>query len=79
VREGDVLITPMTSPDYIPAFGRIAAVVTDSGGPTCHAAIVSRELKLPCVVGTLIATSVIRDGDMVTVIVESRVGDVVIN
>jgi pyruvate, water dikinase len=64
---GEVLVAPMTNPDWMPAIRRAAAVVTDSGGATCHAAIVSRELGVPCVVGTGTATSVLHDGDLVTV------------
>ncbi len=65
--DGDVLVTHMTSPDWLPLLRRAAAVVTDSGGMTCHAAIVSRELGIPCVVGTGEATSKLRNGEIVTV------------
>jgi pyruvate, water dikinase len=65
--EGEVLVTHMTAPDWVPLMRRAAAIVTDSGGMTCHAAIVSRELGLPCVVGTGDATSKLRDGELVTV------------
>ena len=64
---GDVLVTHMTSPDWVPLMRRAAAIVTDSGGMTCHAAIVSRELGIPCVVGTGDATKTLRDGELVTV------------
>ena len=64
---GDVLVTHMTSPDWVPLMRRSAAIVTDSGGMTCHAAIVSRELGIPCVVGTGEATRKLRDGELVTV------------
>ena len=64
---GEVLVAPMTSPDWVPAMRRAAALVTDGGGITCHAAIVSRELRIPCVVGTRMATTVLRDGEVVTV------------
>ncbi len=64
---GDVLVTHMTSPDWVPLMRRSAAIVTDSGGMTCHAAIVSRELGIPCVVGTGEATRRLRDGELVTV------------
>ncbi|MEA2171709.1 MAG: pyruvate, water dikinase, partial [Solirubrobacteraceae bacterium] len=64
---GDVLVTHMTAPDWVPLMRRAAAIVTDSGGMTCHAAIVSRELGVPCVVGTSDATAKLRDGEMVTV------------
>ena len=64
---GDILVTHMTAPDWVPLMRRAAAIVTDSGGMTCHAAIVSRELGIPCVVGTGDATSKLRDGELVTV------------
>lgn len=64
---GDVLVASMTAPDWLPTLRRACAVVTDTGGITCHAAIVSRELGLPCVVGTREGTSTLRDGDLVTV------------
>ena len=67
VEEGDILVTEMTDPDWVPAMRRAAAVVTDSGGRTCHAAIVSRELGIPAVVGTDEATSKLEDGATVTV------------
>jgi pyruvate,water dikinase len=65
--DGEVLVAPMTSPDWVPAIRRAAALVTDGGGMTCHAAIVTRELGVPCVVGTRTATTVLRDGEVVTV------------
>jgi pyruvate, water dikinase len=64
---GEVLVAEMTSPDWVPAMRRASALVTDGGGMTCHAAIVSRELGKPCVVGTRTATRVLRDGEEVTV------------
>ena len=64
---GEVLVAPMTSPDWVPTIRRAAALVTDSGGMTSHAAIVSRELRIPCVVGTRTATTTLRDGDEITV------------
>ncbi|HZQ58804.1 MAG TPA: phosphoenolpyruvate synthase [Acidimicrobiales bacterium] len=64
---GEVLVAPMTNPDWVPAIRRAAALVTDGGGMTCHAAIVSRELGVPCVVGTRQATTVLRTGEVVTV------------
>ncbi len=64
---GDVLVAHSTSPDWVPLLRRSAAVVTESGGTTCHAAIVSRELGVPCVVGVHDATRVLSDGDAVTV------------
>jgi len=65
--DGDVLVTHMTAPDWVPLMRRAAAIATDSGGMTCHAAIVSRELGIPCVVGTRDATKTLRDRQSVTV------------
>lgn len=67
VLEGDVLVAEMTTPDFVPAMKRAAAIVTDKGGRTCHAAIVSRELGIPCIVGTERATKVLATGMGVTV------------
>ena len=66
-RRGEVLVTPMTDPDWEPVLRQAAAVVTDEGGRTCHAAIVSRELGTPCVVGTGTGTETLHTGDDVTV------------
>jgi len=66
-QDGDVLVAPITDPDWEPIMKRAAAIVTDHGGRTCHAAIVSRELGVPCIVGTEQATTLLRDGDTVTV------------
>ena len=65
--DGEVLVAPTTSPDWVPTIRRACAVVTDSGGLTCHAAIVTRELGVPCVVGARSATTTFRDGDLVVV------------
>lgn len=67
VKEGDVLVTEMTTPDFVPAMKKAAAIITDTGGRTCHAAIVSRELGIPCVVGTGEATKKLKDNQIVTV------------
>ena len=67
VEEGDVLVTAMTNPDMVPAMRKCAGVVTDEGGRTCHAAIVSRELQIPCIVGAKTATKTLKTGDSVTV------------
>jgi pyruvate,water dikinase len=67
LRKGEVLVAPMTAPDWAPAMRRAAAIVTDSGGMTCHAAIVARELGIPCVVGTGSATKELRTGQIVEV------------
>ena len=67
VLEGDILVAEMTTPDFVPAMKRAVAIVTDRGGRTAHAAIVSRELGIPCVVGTGEATKMLHDGQIVTV------------
>ena len=67
LREGEVLVATMTNPDWVPTMRRAAALVTDGGGVTCHAAIVGRELHLPTIVATRNATTVLRDGELVTV------------
>ncbi len=67
VQEGDILVTVMTNPDMVPAMRKAGAIVTDEGGRTCHAAIVSRELGVPCIVGTKTATQVLEEGMEVTV------------
>jgi len=67
IKKGDVLVAKMTNPSYVPAMKRASAIVTDEGGSTSHAAIVSRELAIPCVVGTSEATAKLKDGDIVTV------------
>lgn len=67
VKPGDILVAVMTRPDYVPAMKRAAAIVTDEGGVTCHAAIISREMGLPCIIGTKIATKVLKDGQKVEV------------
>ena len=67
LRDGEVLVAPMTSPDWVPLMRRAVAVVTDSGGMTSHAAIVSRELGIPCVVGTREGTRRLTTGQVVTV------------
>jgi len=67
VFEGDILVAETTTPDYVPAMKRAVAIVTDKGGRTAHAAIVSRELGIPCVVGTGEAMAVLKDGQEITV------------
>lgn len=62
-----ILVTSMTSPDFIHFLHKCVAIITDEGGITCHAAILSRELKKPCIIGTKIATKVLKDGDLVEV------------
>jgi len=73
VKKGDILVTEMTSPDFVPAMKRAAGIITDSGGSTCHAAIVSREMGVPCVVGTRNATKTLREDEIVTVDANSGV------
>jgi pyruvate,water dikinase len=67
LRTGEILVAPMTTPDWVPTMRRAAALVTDGGGVTCHAAIASRELGVPCIVGTHDATASLDDGRIVTV------------
>jgi len=67
VQPGDILVTDMTDPDWEPVMKRAAAIVTNRGGRTCHAAIVARELGIPAVVGAGNATTVLKDGELVTV------------
>jgi len=64
---GDILVTSMTRPEFIPLMKMAKAVVTDEGGITCHAAIISRELGLPCIIGTKVGTRILKDGDLVEV------------
>lgn len=66
-KQGDILVTSMTRPEFVPLMKQAAAIITNEGGITCHAAIVSRELKIPCIIGTKVATRVLKDGDMVEV------------
>jgi phosphohistidine swiveling domain-containing protein len=67
MKKGDILVTTMTTPDYIVALRKASALITDEGGMTCHAAIVSRELKIPGIVATKFATKVLKDGDLIEV------------
>ncbi len=67
VESGDVLVAVMTTPDFVPAMKRAVAIVTDRGGRTSHAAIVSRELGIPCIVGAVEATTLLADGQVITV------------
>lgn len=66
-KEGDILVSFSTNPSLVPAMNKAAAIITNTGGVTCHAAIVARELKTPCIIGTKIATKVLKDGDLVEV------------
>ncbi len=67
IKQGQILLVSNTTPDFMPAIRKCTAIVTNEGGLTCHAAIVSRELKIPCIVGTKIATKVLKNGDLVLV------------
>ena len=67
VKKGDILVTYMTSPNFLPAMKLASAFVTNEGGLTCHAAIVAREMNKPCIIGTKIATKIFKDGDVVQV------------
>jgi pyruvate,water dikinase len=67
IKKGDILVTKMTNPDYVPGMKRAAAIITDEGGQTSHAAIVSRELGVPCIVGTMEATKKLKEGMKATV------------
>lgn len=71
--EGNILVTTMTRPDFVPLMRKAKAIITDEGGITCHAAIISRELGIPCVIGTKIATKVLKDGDYVEVDTEKGI------
>lgn len=73
MKEGDVLVAPYTAPEYLPAMKRSAAIVTETGGITSHAAIVSRELKIPCVIGVQNVMSVLKTGDEVEVDAEKGI------
>ena len=66
-QKGQILVTSMTTPDFVPAMKKVNGIITDKGGQTSHAAIVSRELGVPCVVGTKIATKMFKEGDIVTI------------
>ncbi len=73
VNKGDILVAPMTRPEHLLGMKKAAAIVTDDGGITCHASIISRELGIPCIIGTKIATKVLKDGDLVEVDAERGV------
>ena len=67
IDNGDILVASMTRPEMLPAMKQAGAIITDEGGLTCHAAIVARELGIPCIIGTKIATKILKDGDRVLV------------
>lgn len=67
VKKGDILVCNLTNPNYNPVFPRVAGIITDEGGILCHSAIMAREFKIPCIIGTKFATRILKDGDMVEV------------
>ena len=67
VEKGEILVASMTRPEFLPAMQKAAGFITDEGGITSHAAIVSREMNKPCIIGTKIATQVFKDGDIIEV------------
>ena len=73
VKEGDILVTNMTIPAYLLGMKKACAFVTDEGGTTCHAAILAREMKKPCITGTRHATKILQDGDLVEVDAEKGI------
>lgn len=64
-KRGAILVTTMTRPDFVPILHQAKAIITDEGGLTCHAAIISRELGIPCIIGTKVASKVLQSGDKV--------------
>ena len=83
IKKGDILVTDETDAGFLPAMIKAKAVITDLGSILCHAAIVARELKIPCVVGTKIATQVLEDGDKIEIDIKSGTvkiqSDIIIN
>jgi len=73
ITKGEIIVCSMTRPELMPAVKKAKAIITDEGGITCHAAIVSRELHIPCIIGTKIATKVLKDGDLVEFGLEDRI------
>ncbi len=71
--QGDILVTGMTRPEFLSLIQKAGAVITDAGGILCHAAIITRELKKPCIVGTRVATKILKDGDVVEVDAEKGI------
>jgi len=73
LRQGDIIVSINTNPTLMPALVKCKAIITDEGGLSCHASIISRELKKPCIVGTKIATKVLKDGDFLEVNADSGI------
>jgi len=67
IKKRDILVASMTTPDFVIAMEKASAFVTDEGGILCHAAIISREMGKPCIIGTNIATKILKDGDLIEV------------
>lgn len=67
LKNKEILVSEMTHPGYVPFLNKVSAIVTDEGGIVCHASIVSREMKIPCIVGTKIATKILKTGDLIEV------------
>jgi phosphoenolpyruvate synthase/pyruvate phosphate dikinase len=67
ISPGDILVTHETTPDIVPILHKVKAIVTDEGGVSCHAAVISREMGIPCIIGTSYGTKIIKDGDKVEV------------
>ena len=67
IKGGEILVTHETTPDYLTILNKVKAIVTDEGGVTSHAAVISREMRIPCVIGTKIATKLLKNGDFVNV------------
>jgi pyruvate,water dikinase len=72
-REGEILVTSMTRIEFVPLMKKAKAIITDEGGIACHAAIVSRELGVPCVIGTKNATKILKDGDLIELDIEKGI------
>jgi len=71
MNKGDILVSYMTNPDITEAISKASAIITDIGGLTSHAAIIAREFKIPCIIGTRIATQVLNDGDIISMNLEN--------
>ena len=77
--QGDILVTPMTTPEFMSAIEKAGGIITDEGGLLCHAAIISRELKIPCVISTNISSHILRDGESVKLIAKKEIGEIIRN
>ena len=71
--DGKILITTMTTPVFVPYINNIKGIVTDNGGLICHAAIIAREFKIPCIIGTEVATSFLKTGDIIEMDLETGI------